>query len=76
MPKIVSGLASNKTVIWQIENNQEINTLIRETVLPYKHGIQYLTLNIHIWVHAKIKEKMEALLKVLESLEFEVKKES
>lgn len=76
MPKIVSGLASNKTIIWQFENNQEINTLIRETVSPYKHGTKYLTLNIHIWVHAKTKEKMEALLKILESLEFEIKKES
>lgn len=71
----IKGKVADKTVIWQIENNQEINMLIGETVLPYKHGTQYLTLNIHIWVHAKTKEKMEALLKVLESLEFEVKRE-
>jgi len=74
--KKTKGNVANKTVIWQIENNQEINTLIRETVLPYKHGTKYLTLNIHIWVHAKTKEKMEALLKILESLEFKIKKES
>jgi hypothetical protein len=72
--KKIKGKVANKTVIWQIENNQE--TLIRETVLPYKHGTKYLTLNMHIWVHAKTKEKMEVLLKVLESLEFELKKES
>lgn len=74
--KKIKGKVANKTIIWQIENNQEINTLKRETVLPYKHGPKYLTLNIHIWVHAKTKENMEALLRVLESLEFELKKES
>ncbi|MCP4256367.1 MAG: hypothetical protein GY774_02440 [Planctomycetes bacterium] len=74
--KKIEGKVANKPVIWQIENKKEINTLIRETVLPYKHGTKYLTLNIHIWVHAKTKEKMEAFLKVLEFLEFEVKKES
>ena len=73
--KKIKGKVANKTVIWQIENNQETNRLKRETVLPYKHGPKYLTLNIHIWVHAKTKEKMEELLNVLESLAFEVKKE-
>lgn len=74
--KKIKGKVANKSVIWQIENKKEINTLIRETVMPYKHGTKYLTLNLHIWMHAKTKEKMEAFLKVLESLEFEVKKES
>jgi len=62
MPKIVSGLATNICKRKAKKYSFEGSRVIDYQRLPYKHGTNYLTLNIHIRVHAKTKEKMEALL--------------
>jgi hypothetical protein len=73
--KRVKGTAFNQEVSWweQKSDDPKSPPVRREALLTYRHGKEYLPLELHVWIWAETDERVAELEGWIKSLKFELR---